>query len=301
MFTRPILRLAAIASVLLAAAAPAAAQFSSLTVFGDSLTDSGNNALVIGANGTQVITGNTYIPSQPYASGTYSNGATWVSSFAAGIGLAPSALPSLAGGGNYAFGGARTTIDGPVAGFPVSAATQLGGFLTNAPATLAGSGEDTFVTTPFTLEGRTSNVELELDTSLDNAWLYFDLALVNEATGDTRTVGREISYYHGGTSTDRWWEGSRGESVVMGRVPAGRYLLRVEMAGDTTEAARSAPPVSVTLTVRRDVPMYAPYGFALLALVLPALVSPLRKSSFEQRRWAESDHAPVASDEEEDE
>ncbi|MFN8895557.1 MAG: hypothetical protein ACK5Y8_17685, partial [Betaproteobacteria bacterium] len=107
MFTRPILRLAAIASVLLAAAAPAAAQFSSLTVFGDSLTDSGNNALVIGANGSQVITGNTYIPSQPYASGTYSNGATWVSSFAAGIGLAPSALPSLAGGGNYAFGGAR--------------------------------------------------------------------------------------------------------------------------------------------------------------------------------------------------
>ncbi|MFN9101863.1 MAG: SGNH/GDSL hydrolase family protein [Betaproteobacteria bacterium] len=141
MFTRPILRLAAIASVLLAAAAPAAAQFSSLTVFGDSLTDSGNNALVIGADGTQVITGNTYIPpSRPYASGTYSNGATWVSSFAAGIGLAPSALPSLAGGGNYAFGGARTTIDGPEAGFPFSATTQLGGFLTSAPATLAGSG-----------------------------------------------------------------------------------------------------------------------------------------------------------------
>ncbi|MFO0444961.1 MAG: SGNH/GDSL hydrolase family protein, partial [Betaproteobacteria bacterium] len=79
-------------------------------------------------------------PSRPYASGTYSTGATWVSSFAAGIGLAPSALPSLAGGGNYAFGGARTTIDGPVAGFPFSAATQLSGFLTNAPATLAGSG-----------------------------------------------------------------------------------------------------------------------------------------------------------------
>jgi hypothetical protein len=173
-------------------------------------------------------------------------------------------------------------------------------FTVTPAGTLAGSGEDAFVTAPFTLEGRTSNVELELDTSLDNAWLYFDLALVNEATGDTRSAGREISYYHGGTSTDRWWEGSRDESVVMGRVPAGRYLLRVEMAGDTTEAARSAPPVSVTLTVRRNVPMYAPYGFALLALVLPALVAPLRKSSFEGRRWAESDHAPVASDDEEE-
>ena len=175
-------------------------------------------------------------------------------------------------------------------------------FTVTPAGTLAGSGEDAFVTAPFTLEGRTSNVELELDTSLDNAWLYFDLALVNEATGDTRSAGREISYYQGYTSSSEYWsEGSRDESVVLGRVPAGRYLLRVEMAGDTTEAARSAPPVSVTLTVRRDVPMYAPYGLALLALVLPALVAPLRRSSFEQRRWAESDHAPVASDEEDDE
>ncbi len=136
---RPAL-LAACATLLLAVAAPASAQFTSLTVFGDSLTDSGNNRLVIGANPTQVITGNTYIPTQPYGSGTYSDGPTWVTSFAAGIGLAPAAAPSLAGGGNFAFGGARTTIDGPVAGFPFSATTQLNGFLANAPAALSGSG-----------------------------------------------------------------------------------------------------------------------------------------------------------------
>jgi outer membrane lipase/esterase len=140
MLFRPILRLAAIASVLLATSAPAAAQFSSLTVFGDSLSDSGNNALIIGANGGQVISGNGYIPSQPYGSNTYSNGATWVSSFAAGIGLPAGAAPSLAGGGNYAYGGARTTLDGAMAGFPLSATTQVGGFLASAPPLLAGSG-----------------------------------------------------------------------------------------------------------------------------------------------------------------
>lgn len=140
MFTRPILRIAAAATVLLAASAPASAQFTSLTVFGDSLSDSGNNALIVGINGSQVITGNTYIPTQPYASGTYSNGATWVTSFAAGIGLPTAAAPSMAGGGNFAYGGARTTINGPVAGFPFSAATQVAGFLSGAPATLAGSG-----------------------------------------------------------------------------------------------------------------------------------------------------------------
>lgn len=138
MMTRSFVRLAA-ASLCLAAA-PAMAQFTSLTVFGDSLTDSGNNALVIGADPTQVITGNTYIPSRPYASGTYSNGSTWVSTFAAGVGLPGGGAPSLAGGGNFAYGGARTTINGPVSGFPFSAATQVNGFLSSAPAVLAGSG-----------------------------------------------------------------------------------------------------------------------------------------------------------------
>lgn len=133
-------RLAAAASLLAAATTPALAQFSSLRVFGDSLTDSGNNAIVIGANPGQVITGNTYIPTQPYAGGTYSNANTWITPFAAGIGLPAAGGPSLAGGGNHAFGGARTTIDGPVAGFPFSATTQLNGFLGSAPATLAGSG-----------------------------------------------------------------------------------------------------------------------------------------------------------------
>jgi outer membrane lipase/esterase len=143
MITRRLVRPLAIASLAAAASLfslPALAQFSSLTVFGDSLTDSGNNALIIGTNGSQVITGNSYIPTQPYGSGTYSNGSTWVTSFAAGIGLPVGGAPSLAGGGNHAFGGARTTIDGPVAGFPFSAASQVAGFLGSAPPVLAGSG-----------------------------------------------------------------------------------------------------------------------------------------------------------------
>jgi phospholipase/lecithinase/hemolysin len=103
--------------------------FSALYVFGDSLSDSGNNAALLGTAPGQVITGNTYVPSQPYALGAYTNANTWVNSFAAGLGLAASAAPSLAGGGNHAYGGARTLLDGtdvPIApGFPPSANTQL--------------------------------------------------------------------------------------------------------------------------------------------------------------------------------
>jgi outer membrane lipase/esterase len=140
--TRPWLIAAAAAAVFAGAPTGAVAfPFTSLAIFGDSLTDSGNNLAVLGGSGAgQVITGNTYIPSLPYASGTYSNGPTWVSTFAAGLGLPAGAVPSLLPGGrNYAYGGARTTINGPVLGFPPAAATQVTQFLA-APGTLPATG-----------------------------------------------------------------------------------------------------------------------------------------------------------------
>jgi outer membrane lipase/esterase len=121
--------ISAVAALVLTSA-PASA-FTGLYVFGDSLSDSGNNRAVLGNGGAgQVVTNNSYIPSLPYASGTYSNGPVWVNSFAAGLGLSSFAAPSLGGGGDYAYGGARTAIDGSFFGFPPSATTQVNGFLT---------------------------------------------------------------------------------------------------------------------------------------------------------------------------
>lgn len=106
----------------------AATPYTSLYVFGDSLSDSGNNRAVLGGGGAgQIIANNAYIPTFPYASGTYSNGPVWVSSFAAGLGLGSFAAPSLAGGGDHAFGGARTNVGGQ---FPPSTAAQVNSFLT---------------------------------------------------------------------------------------------------------------------------------------------------------------------------
>ena len=103
-------------SLVLAAGALFSAQtlaFSGLVVFGDSLSDSGNNAALGLFDPNQVVTGNSYVPSNTYGpAGTYSNGPVWASYFAAAIGV-PLA-PSLAGGGNYAAGGATTGTDGSV-------------------------------------------------------------------------------------------------------------------------------------------------------------------------------------------
>ncbi len=113
----------------------AVSPFSSLKVFGDSLSDGGNNALVLGSGGG-APTSNLYVPGgAPYASGTYSNGPVWVNAFAAAQSLAAAATPSLAGGSNYAAGGARTN-DASV--YPPSATAQVNSFLagvTTLPST----------------------------------------------------------------------------------------------------------------------------------------------------------------------
>ncbi len=120
--------------------------YSSLVVFGDSLADSGNNAVVIDTQiappGTPPgtlrtptpIISSAFIPTFPYASNRYSNGPVWVEQFAAKLGL--SVLPSVLGGTNYAFGGARTGPSG--SSFPFSLTDQVQLFLGDSGGSAAG-------------------------------------------------------------------------------------------------------------------------------------------------------------------
>ena len=83
------------------ARAVAAGPFSSLFVFGDSLSDVGNIS--------QATLGIT--PGQYYSNGRFSNGPVYAESLATGLGL-PSITRSTAGGNDFAYGGAQTTGTG---------------------------------------------------------------------------------------------------------------------------------------------------------------------------------------------
>lgn len=71
--------------------------FSEILVFGDSLSDVGN---------VYIFSGKTN-PKAPYFEGRFSDGPLWIEVFAERMGLVVP-KPSLAGGTNYAYGGART-------------------------------------------------------------------------------------------------------------------------------------------------------------------------------------------------
>jgi Domain of unknown function (DUF4178) len=148
------------------------------------------------------------------------------------------------------------------------------------------AGESAFVTEPFALkEPGTVEIALRAD-DLQNAWLDFDLALINTDSGTAWNVARELSFYSGTDSDGSWTEGDREGRVLLPRVPAGQYYLRVEPEGET--AGRT---VSYAIGVRRDVPSLMPYGLALLLLFVPPVVVSWRRFSFEHRRMQESDHS----------
>ena len=146
---RRLLPAAAFALALLGSAPASAGPYSSLVVFGDSLSDDGNKAAAGLYDPAQVITGNGYVPSSTYASHVYSNGPVWATDFASLIGVP--LLPSLLGGTDFAFGGATTGTPGSgPGGFPYSLLVQAGQYLgatgnhasSSALYVVAGGGND---------------------------------------------------------------------------------------------------------------------------------------------------------------
>lgn len=91
-----------------------AGQFTSIIAFGDSLTDTGNIYLA---------TGGTVPASPPYYPGVFSNGPNWLQYLGLGLGLP--VTPFLAGGTNFAIGGATTGVDGVVPGTGVLSQFQI--------------------------------------------------------------------------------------------------------------------------------------------------------------------------------
>jgi phospholipase/lecithinase/hemolysin len=76
--------------------------FNAMYVFGDSLSDVGN---------AYIATGGTMPASPPYSNGRFSNGNIWVQDLATQFNL-PAVQASLAGGNDYAVGGATTSSTG---------------------------------------------------------------------------------------------------------------------------------------------------------------------------------------------
>jgi len=157
-------------------------------------------------------------------------------------------------------------------------------------------GEHSFVTEPFEITGR-GNVEIDIQSNLENNWAHFSIALLREDGDKGYDAGRDISYFHGSDSDGSWSEGSRKDDFTIPRVEAGRYYLRIEPEMDP-QASQASPPVlsmDYDIVVKRGVPSTWLFWLVLPLLVIPPIINWFRSAAFESARWSESDYAAASS------
>lgn len=150
---------------------------------------------------------------------------------------------------------------------------------------LSDSSGTELVSEPFTLEGKTGNVDVQLNaSSLLNAWMYMGGYLRNRTTNETYPFSINAEYYTGYEDGERWTEGDKKVSQVINLVPGGEYELVAELSHDPHF-------YEYEITVRRDVPIMTNFYIVLILITLPILYLVLMSNDFKKKQWADSDYA----------
>jgi len=146
-------------------------------------------------------------------------------------------------------------------------------------------------TREFEIAGKSRKIAVKNETSLDNNWIGLDMVLVNKTTGAAWPAARELSFYSG-YDDGRWTEGSQSDEIVFLSIPAGTYYLTLDpdMAPDKPMAVRDSVEVHTAGAG------WSNFVLVMIFLIIFPIFSAMRHAAFEARRWAESDHAPVSSD-----
>ena len=154
------------------------------------------------------------------------------------------------------------------------------------------AGNSETITTPvFEVTGRTGNIHIINKTNLDNSWAFLGMELVERDSGKVYAVHREVSYYSGYDGDGYWSEGSTSDDAEIANVPPGHYLLSI----DAETPAVSGRVANTQLQIRRNVPNWHNFFIVEILLLLFPLIYWWRRSSFETKRWAGSEHGVKGS------
>jgi hypothetical protein len=144
----------------------------------------------------------------------------------------------------------------------------------------------------FVIGERVRRLKVRNTTTLDNNWIGLNLILVDKNSGNAWPASRELAYYYGNDGGESWSEGNRQDEVVFPDISPGTYYLTV----DPDLAPEKPVPVHDRMEVMSVGAGWSNFVLLLIFLAIFPIFTRLRHAAFEVRRWAESDHAPVAAD-----
>ena len=147
-------------------------------------------------------------------------------------------------------------------------------------------GTQVIFSEPFQLKGR-QNIRVTARSNVDNSWLYLEGDLIDDATGEVQSFSMPVEYYHGVDGGESWSEGSQTPSTHLSAMPAGQYMLRLEVQWEKWQQ-----PATVSVRIDQGVPRILHLFLAMLLVsIIPVFVA-IQHFSFEKRRWADSDYSP---------
>jgi hypothetical protein len=149
-----------------------------------------------------------------------------------------------------------------------------------------GAQDAVFFSGPIEIKKAGQNLAVEMRSTVNNAWIGVEGALVSEQTGELQQFDIVNSYYHGVDGGESWSEGSPKDTIYLSSLTPGTYMLRI---APQWEEGQKAPPVrSFSLEIRAGVFRWTYVLLAFLAIITWPLIQLMRVSAFEGRRWQES-------------
>lgn len=150
------------------------------------------------------------------------------------------------------------------------------------------------VSEPFETK-RGANLAVDLWAPTNNNFVEVGFSLIGEATGEVRSFGMISDRYSGVDDGESWSEGSQNRRIYVPRIPAGKWVLRLD---PETEPGKAPPSFRVRLT--SGVPHVSHLVWVLILLFVVPMMLSFSKLSFEGRRWAESDFTSAGAVREDD-
>lgn len=155
------------------------------------------------------------------------------------------------------------------------------------PSANASDTEKVEFSDTFEIAADKANLKVTLAVpSISQGYLALLGALVNEDTGEVITFTTAAQHYSGVSGGERWSEGKRRGSTLIGKVPRGRYRMRL-----ATRPYDKGVDQIYTITAKSQVPRALWFVLGLLALTAFPAVQSMRAGAFEAKRWSNSDHA----------
>ncbi|HXH31543.1 MAG TPA: DUF4178 domain-containing protein [Bacteriovoracaceae bacterium] len=146
-------------------------------------------------------------------------------------------------------------------------------------------------TQTFELGDEITNVQITLYSKPDNGWLYLQGELVNLESGEAYEFDQGVEAYSGYEDGYYWSEGNVQSISNLPAVPGGNYQINFESSSDKEQ-------LDFRISVARDVPLWETFIWLLVLLSLFPVFMYWRRSTFNMKKWAESDYSPYASNDE---